>query len=91
MGKLRGNRDGPLPAGLTVQDRGLKALQTQGGRKIGQADGLGPDPGLIEIPDRGLDEKDLHGWGYGSPHPILFKSWVAAVSMGSHTGLTGGA
>jgi len=54
------DRDGSAFSGLAVQDLHLVPLRSEGGCKIGQTDRLGPNGGLIEILDRGLDEEDLH-------------------------------
>ena len=54
------DRDGSAFPGLAVQDLHLVPLRSEGGCKIGQTDRLGPNGGLIEILDRGLNEEDLH-------------------------------
>ena len=46
---------------LTVKYLNFKAVLCKGCGKIGQPDRLGPDGGLVEIPDRWLDEENFHG------------------------------
>jgi len=60
VGKFIGDRDGTAFPGLAVQDLYLVPLRLERGRKIGQADRLGPNGGLIKILDGWLYKEDFH-------------------------------
>ena len=49
-----------MSSDLTVKYLNFKAVLFKGCGKIGQTDRLGPDGGLIKIPDWWLDEKNFH-------------------------------
>jgi hypothetical protein len=60
--KLRGDENRLLLICLAIKDFYLMAIHLEGGSKVGQPDRLSPPRGLIEIPNRRLNEKDLHDY-----------------------------
>jgi hypothetical protein len=60
IGELRWDSNGSFLIGLAVEDLRFVTVCPYGSGKIGQPDRLGPNGGLIEIPDGRLNKEDLH-------------------------------